>query len=164
MSIDTIYEEHFKMVYRYLISLTNGDDELAEELTQETFYQAVKSYHRFNGECKVSTWLCQIAKHAWFRYLEKKKIRQEVSIEEVTDYNISQKGIEQTFIENQMLNDLYAEIEKLDENTKEVMLHRIKGNLSFREIGDALGKSENWARVTFFRGKQKVGKELSQYE
>ncbi len=151
------------MIYRYLISLTNGNDELAEELTQETFYQAVKSHHKFKGECKVSTWLCQIAKHSWFHYLEKKKIRQEISIDEITNYKIPQKSLEETYMANQALSDLYAEIDKLDESTKGVILHRIKGNLSFREIGDVFGKSENWARVTFFRGKQKIGKGLNVY-
>ena len=47
---------------------------------------------------------------------------------------------------------------------RDVLMLRLAGELSFREIGEILGKSENWARVTFYRGKQIVGKEMSSHE
>lgn len=74
MRTDDIFQDYGKLVYRYLLRLC-GDKDLAEELMQETFYQAVKSADRFDGSCKVSTWLCQIAKHMWYRELRKKKTR-----------------------------------------------------------------------------------------
>lgn len=71
MELALIYQTYGEFVFRYLLSLTR-DEQLAEELTQETFYQAVKSAHKFKGESQVSTWLCQIAKHLWWQYLRKK--------------------------------------------------------------------------------------------
>lgn len=73
MDVDEVYREYSTMVFKFLISLT-GDPVLSEELTQETFYQAVKSVERFDGTCKVSTWFCQIAKNLWLQWLEKDKL------------------------------------------------------------------------------------------
>ena len=56
---DVIYREYANTVKRFLVSLS-GNFDLAEDLTQETFYQAYKSIHRYNGKCKMSVWLCQI--------------------------------------------------------------------------------------------------------
>ena len=60
--LDTVYRQHAQTVYKFLLSQCR-DPQTAEELTQETFYQAVRSIDRFDGSCKVSVWLCQIAKH-----------------------------------------------------------------------------------------------------
>lgn len=75
-----MYLNYANIVKRFLISLT-GNFDLSEDLTQETFYQAYRSIHRFNGDCKLSVWLCQIAKHVYFDHLKKKKHIQEVSID-----------------------------------------------------------------------------------
>ena len=68
--MDQVYRQHAQTVYKFLLSQCH-DADLAEELTQETFYQAVKSIGRFDGSCKLSTWLCQIARHLWYQHLEK---------------------------------------------------------------------------------------------
>ena len=68
--MDAIYRQYAQTVYHFLLSLTQNAD-LAEELTQETFYQAIRSIHRFDGSCKLSVWLCQIAKHLWYQHLRK---------------------------------------------------------------------------------------------
>ena len=70
--LEAVYVENSKIVYGYLISLTQ-DQDLAEELTQETFYQASKTLHQFKGDCKLSVWLCQIAKFLWYKQLKKQK-------------------------------------------------------------------------------------------
>ena len=75
-NMEEIYQAHARTVYKFLLSQCH-DADLAEELTQETFYQAVRSIDRFNGSCKVSVWLCQIAKHLWYRHLEKHKCETE---------------------------------------------------------------------------------------
>lgn len=69
-SIEEIYQNHAQTVYKYLLSLTHQAD-LAEELTQETFYQAIRSIDRFDGSCKITTWLCAIAKNQFFFLSEK---------------------------------------------------------------------------------------------
>ena len=67
--MEQIYRQHFHTVYRYLRCLTRQNESLAEELCQETFYQAVKGVHRYRGECAMATWLCQIARKLGARYL-----------------------------------------------------------------------------------------------
>ncbi len=70
-NMEEIYKEYFEMIKRYLFCLTHNND-IAEELTQETFYRAVKKINTFKGECKISVWLCQIAKNIWYNELKKK--------------------------------------------------------------------------------------------
>lgn len=127
------------------------DADLSEELTQETFYQAVKSIDRYNGECKMSVWLCQIAKHSYYKYIEKHKRRNEISQD--TRNSVSP---ETEFIHSEDKIALYRTVHLLEEPYKEVLLLRILGGLSFKEIGDIHFKTENWARVTFYRAKTKL--------
>ena len=122
-NMEEIYQAHARTVYKFLLSQCH-DADLAEELTQETFYQAVRSIDRFNGSCKVSVWLCQIAKHL----------------------------------------DLLRQIHALPPSTREVVYLRAFGGLSFREIGDVLGRTETWARVTFYRGKEALRKGGADHE
>ncbi len=70
--LENYYKEYGKKVYLFLMSLS-GDSDISEELTQETFYQAIKSINRFEGKCSVYTWLCQIAKNLWCRELDRRK-------------------------------------------------------------------------------------------
>lgn len=81
-NIEQIYKEHFKTVYKYLFCLTH-DSDISEELTQETFYRAVKKINTYKGECKISVWLCQIAKNLWYDYCRKNK--KNMNIEEIFD-------------------------------------------------------------------------------
>ncbi len=155
LDIDDSYEEYAQMVYKFLISLCN-DEGTAEELTQETFYRAIKSANRYDGTCKVSTWLCQIAKHLWYQEIDKRK-RKGTSI---LDDNIISKSFnpeeEICLIEEKM--QLIKAVHALDEPAKEIVLLRITGSFSFKEIGEVFNKNENWARVTFYRAKQKIMK------
>lgn len=155
-----IYEEYFQTVYRYLMSLTRGNQELAEELTQETFFRATKNIGKFRGECKISSWLCQIAKYTFYQQIDKEKRHKEIPLETAVDAVISEE-IEQNYIHNETRLAVYKKIQELESPMKDVIMLRLTGDLSFKEIGDILGKSENWARVTFYRGKQILGKELS---
>ena len=148
-----IYEEYFETVNKYLFCLTKNAD-IAEELTQETFYRAVKKIGTYKGKCKISVWLCQIAKNLW--YDECRKNKKLVN----NGYDLLNLETEEKVEEQVILNDekitLYKKIQTLDEKTREVIYLRITGELSFKDIGDILNKSENWARVTFYRGKQKL--------
>lgn len=160
MDMKKMCEEYYQTVYGYLVSLTNGDYELAEELTQETFYRAIKNAGNFREECKMSTWLCQIAKFAFYQYLERKQRKKEVSMDEAIEVAARQQ-LEKDYIASEQKLEVYKQIQKLQTPMKDVLLLRLSGELSFREIGEILGKSENWARVTFYRGKQMIGKELN---
>lgn len=148
-----IYEEYCEVVNKYLFCLTKNYD-IAEELTQETFYRAVKKISTYKGECKISVWLCQIAKNLWYDQCRKNKKIMNI------DYDLinAEDGnrVEEQVISNDEKLKLYKKMQTLDEKTREVIYLRITGELSFKEIGDILNKSENWARVTFYRGKSKL--------
>lgn len=153
--IDEIYSEYFQTVYKYLFTLTQ-DADVSEELTQETFYQAVKTYDRFRGESKVSVWLCQIAKHLWYKEYKRRNRFTEGSVEEMSDLIPSSENLQESVIESDIKIALYQKIRHLDEKTREVICLRLTGELSFREIGEIMMRNETWARVTFYRGKQKL--------
>lgn len=160
-NIEEIYRQYFKTVYKYLFCLTHNEN-LAEELTQETFYNAIKHIGKFKGECKISVWLCQIAKHLWYKELKKKK-KLFIIEENYTEAEIeSGENVEDNIIEKENKQQLYKSIDKLDEKTKEVIKLRIHGEFSFKEIAEIIGKTENWCRVTFYRGKEKI-KEVDEY-
>ena len=152
--MDQIYQQHAQTVYRFLLAHSK-DPDLAEELTQETFYQAIRSIHRFDGTCKLSVWLCQIAKHLWYQHLRKQK-REAPMPEEPPE--ISLPSAEEGLLEQEGRLELLKQIHALPELQREVVYLRAFGGLSFREIGDVLGKTETWARVTFYRGKEQLRK------
>lgn len=161
-NIENVYRENFNIVYKYLFCLTHSND-IAEELTQETFYIAVKYINSFKGNCKISVWLCQIAKHLWFKeMMRKKKEKSRINIETIENIE-NVEEIEDIAFKNNDKSELYKKIEKLDAKTRKVIYLRIKGDLSFKEIGDIMKKNENWARVIFYRGKQKL-KEVDENE
>ena len=153
-----LYNDYFQTVFRYLFCLTN-DSDISEELTQETFYQAMKTYDSFRGDCKVSVWLCQIAKLLWYKEYRRRNKYAFHSINDMQDSLLASENVEQIVLEKDSKVTLHKKIQTLDGKTKEVIYLRITGELSFREIGELLGKNETWARVTFYRGKQKLMKE-----
>ena len=160
--IEDICNKYYQNVYKYLISLSHNSD-LAEELTQETFCIAVKYINSFKGNCKISVWLCQIAKHLWFKeIMKKKKEKSRIDIETLENIE-NLEEIEDIAFKNSEKSELYKKIEKLDAKTRKVIYLRIKGELSFKEIGNLMKKNENWARVIFYRGKQKL-KEVDENE
>lgn len=152
--IEKVYEEYFETVYKYLFCLTHNSD-LSEELTQETFYRAVQKIGSFKEECKISVWLCQIAKNLWYDEIKKDKKINKANEDEL-GLITSNENLEEIVISNEEKMKLYKKMQKLDELTREVIYLRITGELSFKEIGTILNKSENWARVTFYRGKNKM--------
>lgn len=153
LDMDSIYSEHAKLVYKFLISLCHETD-TAEELTQETFYQAVRCANKYNGNCKVSTWLCQIAKNLWHKELRRRNKKGTLPLMEDI-LSIDSNPEEQICLKEQKM-DMFRKIHSLDEISKEVFFLRITGEFSFKEIGELFGKSDNWARVTFYRAKQKI--------
>ena len=150
-----IYRQHAQTVYKFLLSQTR-DPDLAEELTQETFYQAVRSIGRFDGSCQVSTWLCQIAKHHWYRELERRKKKGMIPIPEAM--TSGEAALDEKLCLREEKMELFRKVHILDEVSKEIVFLRITGTFSFKEIGELFGKNENWARVTFYRAKQKIMK------
>lgn len=162
-----IYQSYADEVKRFLICLTS-DVDLAEELTQETFYQAVKSIHRYNGDCKISVWLCQIAKHTYYNYLKKEKNHLNASVENMMQLGLelpSNKDLPEVMvIKRSTLISIHKEIHRLQEPYREIFLLRTSIQLSFKEIGEIFDKSENWARVTYYRAKLKLSERIDPHE
>ena len=124
---------------------------------QETFVVAINQINKFRGDCEISVWLFSIAKKILYKKTKKNSIYNMVPIDEfeLAD-NIS---IEEDCINKDNKLKLFEALQKLDPNTREVMYLRLTGDLTFKEIGKILNRTESWAKVTFFRGKQKLIKE-----
>ena len=157
-SMDEIYQKYAKTVYRYLMARTHNED-LAEELTQETFYQAIRSIGRYDGSCQLSTWLCAIAKNQLLSYQ-----RKHPQTEPYEEQELATESAESNVLSELGRMDLMKRLHDCPEPFREILYLRIFGDLSFKEIGEIMGQSENWARVTFYRGKEKLRKDLSEDE
>lgn len=151
--MEELYEENAKIVFHFLLSLCH-DRNLTEDLTQETFLRAYQSLERYDGSCKLSTWLCQIARHVYYQYLSKNK--RELPAEPDVRQVSSKPQPEEEVLNRLELMDVLKEMQKLPVQMREVIYLRVTADLSFREIGEILGKGENWARVNFYRGKEKL--------
>ena len=162
IDMDAVYQEYSSLVYRFLYSYTH-DAEWSQELMQETFLRAVTSISRYDGSCKLSVWLCQIAKHILYQELRKKNRMETVELMDHIPDTAASDGETRVLVQESK-KEIYCAIHHLPELEKEVVLYRITGELSFREIGEILGKTENWSRTVFYRAKQKIKKELNAYE
>lgn len=158
MDKDNIYQEYGNFIFKYLFTLTNNPD-LAEELTQETFYQAIKSINNFhsNGKAKFSTWLCSIAKNVWLQEVNRNSKAQQLK-KSLKNENITIYDLEDEYIKNEDKVAFFKKAHQLSENKREILYLRLLGDLSFKEIGSIFERTENWARVTFYRAKLELRK------
>lgn len=154
MNLEQFYRENYRIVYGYLYALC-GDGAWAEDLTQETFLKAIIKIDSFDGKGRPSTWLCTIGKNLYLN--EKKRCRRHVPLE---DAKMAEECSMEEKVEDRLLSEKITQISRdLGETYQQVFNMRLTG-LSFREIGDALGKSETYARVAFFRAKNEILKRL----
>lgn len=157
--MDAIYKKYCKCVYNFLYKLTN-DIELSEELTQETFYTAIKKIHTLKDKESIRTWLYQIAKNKWKDYLRKNK-KANINLDENTVENlVANYDIEEDMIAKDNIIEFYKKIHMLDIDTREIIYLKIIRNFTFKEISQILGKNEEWARTKFYRGKLKLKESL----
>lgn len=157
---DEIYSMYFKDVYLYIRRLS-GDEHIAEEITAQTFYKALKSLDKFRGECDVRVWLCQIAKNSYYSHVEKSKRLESLGGKS----GISENGKSFTEkIEDKEASKLVQEVlHSIDDPYKEVFMWRVYADMSFKEIGRIFSKSENWACVTYHRAKKLIKERLEEY-
>lgn len=148
---DKIYNLYFKDVYLYILSLSRNA-QLAEEVTQETFFKALKKIDGFKGDCQLRVWLCQIAKNTYYTHM-KKEMRM---INGVAKRSLVETEVEGDFLQKTEAFTIHQAVHLLEEPYKEVFSLRVFGELSFGKIGIIFGKTESWARVTFYRAKKKV--------
>ena len=153
---DEIYRLYAKNVYRFLLKMS-GSKEVAEELTSDTFYRAVRTIDSYHGSCKMSEWLCGIAKNLYIDYLRKSE-RKNVAIGD-SDFSDG-SDIVLKFEDREQVLNIHRILHTLEDPYKEVFSLRIFSELSFKEIGSLFGKSDGWARVIFFRAKEMIIKEI----
>lgn len=151
---EKLYRENADIVYRYLFSLTHSAD-LAEELTQQTFCEAIAHPGNYRGEGALSTYLCGIARNLAKKEFARQARHDHVPLEDLWE-GPSIPSAEAEVTERQERTALFRRIHSLPEAMREVVYLRLAGELSFGEIGRILDRSETWARVTFYRAKQKL--------
>ncbi len=153
-----VYEEYAQPVYRFLLSLSCSED-LAEELLQETFFLAFQHIDQFEGRCNLYTWLCQIGKNAWIKECRRNKRYSEISWDELT-LPASGLSLEEQIITKDEYRRVHKAIQKLEDPYRDVFVLHAIGEVKLKEIAFIYGKSESWARVTYFRAKQQIAEEV----
>lgn len=154
--LESFYRDNYPIVYGYLLSLC-GDPHQAEELTAQTFLKAVEKIRTYDPKYKPSTWLCTIGRNLYID--DCKRHRHTVPITD--DLPCTAPSPEALYIQREQAQAVLEAAGKLDELPRKVVFLRIQG-MSFRDIGISLGKTENWARVTFFRAKTRIMKETEE--
>ena len=153
---ESVFRENKGFIYKYLLKLCHNQS-LAEELTQETFFRAYMNFSNVRNESKISVWLCQIAKNTYFSwYNEHKRFN---SMDEAGGVADSLQ-IEELFIEKELSEKAFECLDGLEEAYKEVFMLKVLGQVSLKDISKIFGKSESWARVTFYRAKQKLTEKM----
>lgn len=151
-----IYTVYFGDVYRYIFSLCRNES-IAEDITQETFLKALKNIDKFDGKCRISVWLCQIAKNSYFSYCKKEnKFSDGLDTANIPHYD----EFEQKLVNKEYALEVHKSLHNLEEPYKEVFYLRLFGELSFAKIGEIFGKTESWARVTYHRARIKIKEDI----
>lgn len=167
---EAIYKEYFRDVYLYILGLS-GNEHIAEEITEETFFKALKALDSFRGECDIRVWLCQIAKNEYYFFLRKNKRLVMTDFLERSDENCKAESnitstermpvtIEQQIVDSDAAVRIHKLLHRLPEPYKEVFQLRVFGELSFEQIGEIFDKTANWACVTYHRARTRIQKEM----
>lgn len=153
MDFEIIYRKYFKDVLLYVCGLS-GDALLAEEIAQETFTKALKAIDSYKGDKDIRAWLFTIAKNSYFSYCRKQK--QNVPLPEGDMIQDTGVSFIEAIEDSEAAMRIHTFIHDMEEPYKEVFMLRVMGDLPYDKIGYIFGKSPGWARVTFYRAKQKV--------
>ncbi len=152
MDIEKLYKDYFSIVYKYILSISK-DSLMAEEITQETFFKALKKINEFRGDCNIRVWLCEIAKNTYYNFAKKQSrfVELNENDEQYTEYD---------YLSGFVSKEAHRILHNLKEPYKEVFTLRIFGELSFSDIGELFGKSDSWARVTFHRARLMIREKM----
>ena len=155
---ETIYREYFRDVELYLRAVCK-DELLAEELTEQVFFQALKALPKFRGDCDIRTWLCAMGRNCYLTHLRKAKPAGDIDELQIPD---PRKSIEECISDKQQALLIHRVLHDLPEPYKEVFSLRVFGQLSFADIGGLFGRTANWACVTYHRARQKILNEMEE--
>ena len=153
---EKMYDAYYMRVYSFTMTLC-GDQNLAEDVTQETFSRAMSKSASFRNESDEVTWLCAIARNL-FLDEKRRQTRTEQMPEEIPS---KEKTPEQLTMDRDSSFRIHMALHALDEPYREAFELRVFGELSFREIGTIFGKTENWARVTYHRARLKLQERMN---
>lgn len=155
---ERIYRKHFQDVFLFIKGLSHNE-QLAEEITSETFFKALNSLDNFRGDCDIRVWLCQIAKNCYFSHLKKSK--NTIPLDDMeNDQELTSSDIEESIANSEDSRQIHKLLHDLDEPYKEVFTLRVFAELSFKQIGEMFDKTDNWACVTFHRAKGKLREKM----
>ncbi len=156
---DEIYRRYAADVYRYLLRLC-GNEQLAQDILQDTMLRALTEFGTFRGGCTIKTWLCTIARNLWLDHCKRAETRN-LPLDAVPDAPDTE-NLEARLSDKMQALEIHRMLHRLAEPYREIFSLRIFAELSFKEIGAVFGKTENWARVTFFRAKKQLIELLEQ--
>ena len=148
---EKLYEAYYMRVYSYVMTLC-GSKQLAEEITQETFFRAMSRRKDFRQEADEVTWLCTIARNLFYDEKRREKKTAPMPEEAASD----EKSIEQIAADRDSSFRVHLALHALEEPYREIFELRVFGELGFKDIGTIFGKTENWARVTYHRARLKL--------
>lgn len=160
---EKVYKEYFNDVYLYIKRLS-GDEHIAEDITSETFFKALKSIDSFRVECEIRVWLCQIAKNSYYTYIKKNSKIQNVEEAELVNLPDNKNNVADEVANKMQALAIQKILEELEEPYREVFMWRVYAELSFKEIASIFNKNENWACVTYHRARNQIKKRLEEKE
>lgn len=154
-----IYNQHFRDVYLYILRLS-GDEHLADEITSDTFFKAMKSIDKFRGDCDVRVWLCQIAKNCYYSHVKKQNRIHHVDAAELQEIPDLTPGVAEECARRDEIERIQKILHDIDEPYREVFMWRAYAALTFKQIAGIFGKTENWACVTYHRARNMIKERL----
>lgn len=160
---EKVYKEYFNDVYLYIKRLS-GDEHIAEEITSETFFKALKSIDSFRGDCEIRVWLCQIAKNSFYTYIKKNSKIQNIEETELINLPDNKRSVADEVQSKLQSFEIQKILHEIDEPYREVFMWRVYADLSFKEIAGIFNKNENWACVTYHRARKLIKERLEEKE
>ena len=153
---EKLFSENHSFIFKYILKMAR-DVSLAEELTQGTFFRAYMNYASLINKEKAPVWLCQIAKNTYYAWYNEHKKTVPLDVLEHEDDGTN---IENAIAVKELSKKALLLLHELEEPYKEVFMLSVFGGVSLKDISYIFGKSESWARVTFYRAKQKLSEKL----
>lgn len=155
---ERLYKEYYPRVYAFLYKLCH-DVEMTEEMTQDTFYELYKSLHKYNGSCKMFTFIASIAKNVYYKHIRKKRVEY-IDIELIKELQDTGDTPEEACLRSLKSKEIRRVIDMLPKNYRDVVLLRVYADLTFPDIANSLGISTSSAKVIFHRAKKIISEEL----
>ena len=152
---EKIYDMYFNDVYLYILRLS-GNEHIAEEITSDTFFKAMRAIGSFRGECDVRVWLCQIAKNCYYSYEKKNRKTEQVDEAVMQDVPDPAPSVSEEMAKRDEIERIERVLHGIREPYKEVFMWRVYAELSFKQIAEMFGKTENWACVTYHRARKMI--------